>query len=93
MAWTLLTRQAQGHLKLLVLLLVRCGFSLGEEAESKGRSVWGSKWPLNVCGKDGLGKGPERQHCPGKVHDPEKAGALCQAASAKLFKQGQGPTW
>lgn len=31
------------------------GFSLGEEAESKGRSVWGSKWPLNVCGKDGLG--------------------------------------
>ena len=31
------------------------GFSLGEEAERKGRRVWGSKWLLNVCGKDGLG--------------------------------------
>lgn len=29
-------------------------------------------------------KGPERQCCPGKAHGPGEAGALCQAASAKL---------
>lgn len=29
-------------------------------------------------------KGPERQRCPGKAHGPGEAGALCQAASAKL---------